>query len=166
MIQIIRILVATDFGEASDAALLYGRELARTFRAALHVVHVTEDLGARAAATAGYPDYLGSLERLQQDAVAAADKALAERVSAEDRAALHAETAVIQSASPARAIIDYAREHRVDLIVAGTHGRGAVEHLLLGSVAERIVRHAPCAVLTVRARQHDFVRPDALEKRR
>lgn len=164
MIQLTRILVATDFGEASDAALLYGRELARTFGATLDVVHVTENLGARAAATAGYPDYLGSLERLQVDTVKAAEAALAQRISDEDRSALRATATVLTASSPATAVVNYAREHRVDLIVTGTHGRGAVGHLLLGSVAERIVRSASCAVLTVRQQQHDFVRPDALEK--
>jgi len=56
-------------------------------------------------------------------------------------------------------VVRYAREESIDLIVMGTHGRGAVGHLLLGSVAERVVRKAPCPVLTVRHPQHEFVRP-------
>jgi universal stress protein A len=51
---------------------------------------------------------------------------------------------------------------RIDLIVMGTHGRGALAHVVLGSVAERVVRLAPCPVLTVRNPEHEFVRPDAL----
>ena len=62
----------------------------------------------------------------------------------------------------ASTIVEYARNHGVNLIVMGTHGRGAVAHLLLGSVAERVVRLAPCPVLTVRHPEHEFVQPDTL----
>jgi nucleotide-binding universal stress UspA family protein len=65
-----------------------------------------------------------------------------------------------RSGAPAAEIAKYAREIDVDLIVMGTHGRGAVAHLVLGSVAEIVVRTAPCPVLTVRNPQHDFVMPD------
>jgi hypothetical protein len=60
------------------------------------------------------------------------------------------------------AIVEYAEQERIDLIVTGTHGRGAVAHLLMGSVAERVVRTAPCPVLTVRHPEHESVVPDAL----
>jgi len=66
------------------------------------------------------------------------------------------------STSPAMAIVDYAREAHSDLIIMGTHGRGAMAQLLMGSVAERVVRTAPCPVLTVRHPEHEFVLPDAL----
>jgi nucleotide-binding universal stress UspA family protein len=66
------------------------------------------------------------------------------------------------SGSPAYAIVDYAQEYDIDLIVMGTHGRGALAQLMMGSVAERVVRIAPCPVLTVRHPEHEFVRPDAL----
>ena len=69
---------------------------------------------------------------------------------------------LITSNSPALAIVDYARQERINLIVTGTHGRGAVAHLLMGSVAERVVRTAPCPVLTVRHPEQEFVVPDAL----
>jgi len=72
-------------------------------------------------------------------------------------------TAVVRvSTSPALEIATYAREQKVDLVVMGTHGRGAMAKLLMGSVAERVVRTAPCPVLTVRHPQHEFVLPDAL----
>jgi nucleotide-binding universal stress UspA family protein len=54
-------------------------------------------------------------------------------------------------------VLDYAAEKEIDLIVMGTHGRGALAHMLLGSVAEQVVRRAPCPVLTVRHPEHDFV---------
>lgn len=56
-------------------------------------------------------------------------------------------------------IIDYARENEIDLIVIGTHGRSGLMHILMGSVAERIVRKAPCPVLTVKPEGHQFVMP-------
>ena len=66
------------------------------------------------------------------------------------------------SSSPAFAIIDYAREHGIDLVIMGTHGRGTLGHFLMGSVAERVVRLAPCPVLTIRQAERDFVHPDGL----
>ena len=69
---------------------------------------------------------------------------------------------LITSNTPAFAIVEYAGREQIDLIVTGTHGRGAVAHLLMGSVAERVVRTAPCPVLTVRHPEREFVIPDAL----
>jgi nucleotide-binding universal stress UspA family protein len=69
---------------------------------------------------------------------------------------------VIVSNGPAVSIVNYAQETRADLIVMGTHGRGAMAHLLMGSVAERVVRLAPCPVLVVRHPEHEFVVPDTL----
>jgi nucleotide-binding universal stress UspA family protein len=59
---------------------------------------------------------------------------------------------------PVEEILRYARAHAIGLIVVGTHGRGVVAHAFLGSVAERVVRRAPCPVLTVHHLQHEFVR--------
>jgi nucleotide-binding universal stress UspA family protein len=69
---------------------------------------------------------------------------------------------VLTASSPAQAIVEYAKDHEIDMIVIGTHGRGALAHLVMGNVAERVVRLAPCPVLTVRHPERDFVRPDAL----
>jgi nucleotide-binding universal stress UspA family protein len=76
----------------------------------------------------------------------------------EDRERFHVATA-LRVGSPFVEVIRYARDHDVDLIVMGTHGRGAIAHMLLGSVAERVVRKAPCAVLTVRGKGHTFEAP-------
>jgi len=64
------------------------------------------------------------------------------------------------SDNPADAIIEYAKSANVDLIVIGTHGRGTMAQLLVGSVAERVVRTAGCPVLTVKHPEHEFVVPD------
>jgi len=99
---------------------------------------------------------------LQIEIETSARRQLDELVTANDRARLRCNGAVVTSTNPAAAIVDYAGRSAVDLIVMGTHGRGAVAHLLLGSVAERVVRTAPCPVLTVRHPEREFVLPDTL----
>jgi nucleotide-binding universal stress UspA family protein len=160
MIVLKKILVATDFGEAAEVALRYGRELARNFGATLHVIHVADDLAARVT---GFPEYAPSLVRLQSDVVTAARKQLDALLSDEDRREQNAKAVLFVSQWPAQTILEYAREEHVDAIVLGTHGRGKIAQLFMGSVAERVVRHAPCPVLTVRHPEHEFVLPDALQ---
>jgi nucleotide-binding universal stress UspA family protein len=75
-------------------------------------------------------------------------------------------TALTTGNLTANAIVAYARQNDVDLIIIGTHGRGAMGRLIMGSVAERVVRTAPCPVLTVRQPEHDFLQPDALQSTR
>jgi nucleotide-binding universal stress UspA family protein len=91
-----------------------------------------------------------------------ARKRTEESLTEEDRRLLSAKAAVVQHSTPAAAIVEYAATNHVDLIVVGTHGRGALGHLFMGSVAERVVRTAPCPVLAVRNPEHEFVLPDAL----
>jgi nucleotide-binding universal stress UspA family protein len=158
MIALKSILVATDFGEASDAALAYGRELARTFEATLHVLNVADDVYVRLGGDA----YVAVIPELQKDIEDGARRQLDALLIDNDPKPLPVKKAVITSSAPAAAIVQYARDLDIDLIVVGTHGRGAVAHLLMGSVAERVVRTAPCPVLTVRHPEHDFVLPDAL----
>jgi nucleotide-binding universal stress UspA family protein len=158
MIALKSILVATDFGEASGAALAYGRELARTFGATLHVLHVADDVFVRL----GGDSYTAVLPELQKGLEVAAQKQLDELLVDNDPIPLPVKKAVLTSSATAPAIVQYARDLDIDLIVVGTHGRGPVAHLLMGSVAERVVRSASCPVLTVRHPEHEFVVPDAL----
>ena len=160
MILLKHVLVATDFSEASSVALSYGRELARTFGATLHVVHAVDLLAARLPMTQGH-GY--DLDRLQKEVEASARTSLAELVTDEDRTKLGAREAVIAALSPSDAILDYARDKTIDMVVIGTHGRSGLSRLMMGSVAEKIVRTSPCPVLTVRHPEHEFLRPDALE---
>jgi nucleotide-binding universal stress UspA family protein len=161
MIVLKNIVVATDFSDPSNAALIYGRSLARRFDARLHVLHVVEDLGARLV---GLPLPVGDLGQMQIEAERSAKARLEDWLAGEDRE-IEIVPAVITSTSPSHAILDYANHTmpRIDLIVMGTHGRGMVGHLFMGSVAERVVRGAPCPVLTVRHPEHEFVLPDALQ---
>jgi len=158
MIALKRILVATDFGEAATVALDYGRELARTFGASLEVLHVCDNAFTRL----GADGYFGDVGGLQRDIEAAARQQLERLLTDEDRAMLKAKAVLMTSNAPAMTIVHYAAESRADVILMGTHGRGPMAHLLMGSVAERVVRLAPCPVLTVRHPEREFIVPDAL----
>jgi nucleotide-binding universal stress UspA family protein len=149
MIVVKSILVATDFGPVSDAALTYGRALAKAFGARLHLLHVAENDFLRPSVSDPHARYTATARRLD------------ESLTAEDRSELRAETVLRMSDDPADEITRYARDASIELIVMGTHGRGGIAHLVMGSVAERVVRSAPCPVLTVRHPEHEFVLPDA-----
>src|SRR5262249_23649449 len=159
MIRLKNVVVATDFSEPSNAALNYGRELARTFGASLRVVHVIENVFATAVGVEGY---FANLPELQNEIEEAARKQLAAAITDDDRRELNAEPVLLTSSTPALSIVSYAKESAADLLVMGTHGRGGLAHALLGSVAERVVRTAPCPVLTVRHPENEFVLPEAL----
>ncbi len=158
MMQIKNVLVPTDFGKTSEAALNYGRELARTFGARLHLLHVTDSVNARfpLEGTVFIPP------GLQKDIEDAAQARLNALVREDDRRELNANAVIRTASAAAETIVEYADEVGADVIVIGTHGRRAVAHLLLGSVAERVVRLASCPVLTVRNPERDFLVPDAL----
>ena len=156
MIVLKNILVATDFSESAAVALAYGRDLARTFNARLHLVHMVEDVMVRYSpeVSFGVPELQKNLEETawsQLRALAAAD--------GRDFDVL---PAVQTCVNIPNAIVDYAKNNSIDLVITGTHGRGPIKHLLMGSVAERVVRTAPCPVLTVHAKERDFIAPDAL----
>ena len=141
-----RILVPTDFSAPSDAALDYARGVATRFGASLHLLHVAED-PYRALYSAEV--FVPEMEGLRDEILGDATGRLNDRLSETDTTALHATVDAIIG-TPADSIVEYAGGHEIDLIVMGTHGRGGMSHLLMGSVAERVVRTAPCPVLTVR----------------
>jgi nucleotide-binding universal stress UspA family protein len=148
MIDLKRILVPTDFSETSEAALRYGVELARRFSARLCLLHVPEHPGE--ATETEYPVDL--FETMQN----AADDRLPHLLSEAERHELRPECAM-RLGTPWEEIVRHAEEHDIDLIVMGTHGRDGLARLLLGSVAEMVVRKASCPVLTVHHPEHQFV---------
>lgn len=158
MITIKQILVATDFSEPADNALTYGRHLARAFDATLHVVHAVNDLSTVAPVS----DVPMDLTKVQAQLSAEATATLDALVTDDDRRSLRVTTTLLTSSTPARAILDHAKEIFADIIIVGTHGRGGIAEFFLGSVAQKIVRSAPCPVLTVRSHEREFVHPDAL----
>lgn len=155
MISPASILVPVDFSDTADVALRYGRELAKNFGSTLHVLHAVGGavtLGAMPA-TGIYPGEIASVVvELEADARVRLHK-LAE---AQREGGVEVREVVVTAINPAQAIISYATDHDIDLVVIGTHGRGAVAHFLLGSVTERVVRSAPCPVLTVRHAERDW----------
>ena len=151
MIVAKNLLVATDFSPASDAALAYGRALARTFGATLHLLHVLENPFLR-------PTF-GDADDIRANVL----QSLESRLTPQDRAVLGAHAVLETSDHPAEAIVEYAERAGIELIVLGTHGRSGVERVLMGSVAERVVRTAPCPVLTVRHPEREFVLPDPVQ---
>ena len=157
MVVIKNILVATDFSEPSGVALAYGRDLARTYKARLHILHVVEDVMLRYTPEVGFAG-----ADLQRDLDAVASRDLHALITDDDRRTLDVVAVIDRGVNPADTIVKYAKAKAIDLIVTGTRGRGAVKHFLMGSVAERVVRSAPCPALTVHAHERDFIVPDAL----
>jgi len=155
MLALKTVLVPTDFSDASESALRYGKAMALAFGASLHVVHVMEDLLAHAWAA---EVYVASMPQLRDEIEKESRQRLGTLLTDGERAELRAETALL-AGNPFLEIVRYAKAHNIDLIVMGTHGRGPIAHMLLGSVAEKVVRKSPCPVLTVREAQHEFVMP-------
>ena len=151
MINLRTILVPSDFSECSEAALRYGLELARRFDARLHLLHVVQDPLTQPWAAEGFSAPLFEVvDKWQREA----RERLLLSVPEADRDRV---TVVSTVAWPYAEILRHAIEHNIDLIVMGTHGRGGVTHMLLGSIAEKVIRRAPCPVLTVRHPQREFV---------
>lgn len=143
MIRIKKILVPTDFSECSEAAMRYGFELAHAFDAVVHLLHVVEDPSTTPWAAEGFPLAIGDiLTQFQEEA-----RERLASVPGSDRGRVVVSCPI---AAPLSEILRYATDESIDLIVMGTHGRGVIAHALIGSVAERVVRRAPCPVLTVR----------------
>ncbi len=138
-----RILVTTDFSAPARVALIVAKDLAERYEAHLTVLHVDEHKSS-------FPESI--LPRKTQRTAGPSER-LRSRLG--DEAALAGvmpdELAVVRDRSAADAILDYAGAHSIDLIVIASLGHSALERLVIGSVAERVVRHARCGVLTVRS---------------
>lgn len=134
-----KILFPTDFSECSQIALDMAASLARDTGAELLIVHVEEPPVVAGGDGAAYAMAATSTEELL---------ARLKQEVPKDRSILHSHQML--KGAPAHAIAAFAEQQGVDMIVMGTHGRTGLLRLLMGSVAEGVVRHAPCAVLTVK----------------
>lgn len=150
-IKLQNICVAVDFSDTSAAALSYAKALADAFGAKLHLLHVLVNWVPDGDFPVSPQFYVGLEEsaRKQLDALLTDD----------ERTKYQAKLSLISGLSEFVEIVRYARDNKIDLLVLGTHGRGAIAHMLMGSVAEKVVRKAPCPVLTVRHPEHEFVMP-------
>ena len=159
MAAIKKILHPTDFSERSLAALPLAIDLAQHYGAELHCLHVVEmpgefileDSYMLPLTTEYRPDY----DELKKAAEAHLDQFVAQHMPDVQDSVKKA----VVIGKPFAEIIHYARDRDIDLIVLGTHGRSALGSMLLGSVAEKVVRKAACAVLTVRHPEHRFEAP-------
>ena len=155
MITLQRILLPTDFSEYSACASKYACAFVEQFEAELHLFHVFQEAIATVPmADVPFPpvgSYLAELEK----------SATVELANVLDRQWTEGKRVVYATApgTPFVEIIRYARDNDIDMIVMGTHGRTGLAHMLMGSVAEKVVRKAPCPVLTVHPADHQFVMP-------
>ena len=142
-----RILVPVDFSAHSVKAVRYATMLANKFGARVSLLHVIEDPFVTGAWQA--EAFVPNIPELLNDLTKAAHAQLGDMKKNLAAHGFIVETDVI-TGQPARAIVDHASTGGFDMIVMGTHGRTGLSHALMGSVAERVVQKAPCAVLTVR----------------
>lgn len=150
MIEIRKILAPTDFSAHATQAVRYACSLAERFGAELHLLHVLSDIipaGPDPMLTPVLPPEFYTESEAQSRAT------LARTIEPAWGKPSFVSTAV-RWGDPVEEIVDEARKIRADLVVIATHGRTGLRHALLGSVAERIVREAPCPVLTIRDRDH------------
>lgn len=156
MIKLKKVLVPTDFSDSARNALRYGVSFAREYGAELVLLHVVENL------TVGYASDLFPVPMAEVfQEISGYAKAELAKLAAEAREKGVSVVDVVAQGKPSAEIIRYAAENAVDVIVLGTHGKGMLDQALFGSTTERVVRRAPCPVLTVRMAEHEFVDGDA-----
>ncbi len=157
MKQLKRILFPTDFSRCANQAMSRAYNLARSFGSELHMLHaLVLHEGDPYSPMHHVQDIEKVADRLKDTAFEQMD-AIVESYACEDIKVVKAQERGI-SAAPA--ILNYVQDHDIDLVVMGTHGRRGLGHLFLGSVAEEVVRHAPCPVLTIREQKE----PQKIEK--
>lgn len=155
MIKLAKILYPTDFSELSLVALKYARSFAEQYDAQVHCLNVVDEAYQYwlAMGPDGVPVGQDTAKMVQ---------AAEEQMSTFEGKYLSGLPKVITKTLTGRPFVEivrYAREQAIDLIVIATHGRSGLSHVLMGSVAERVVRKAPCPVLTCRSPEHEFVMP-------
>jgi nucleotide-binding universal stress UspA family protein len=148
MINIHVVLHPTDFSEISERALPYAIEFAHRYGARLVLLHVL--------------DLPFSAISMAEEAIVDAQDKLDAMIPGKHRDRLDL-VALVKRGDPCEEICRIAREQRADIIIIGTHGSGGWRHAILGDTAEKVVRHAPCPVLTIRDPEHGFVDGDGDE---
>lgn len=155
MINIERILFPTDFSEHSKHAFRYALSFAKEYNAKLYMLHVIEDIQYLANAYMFDVPIMPSFADMEQNRL----KEMQEFIDREVTDTKIEIEKVVKRGRPFIEIIQMARDEKIDLIVIATHGRGGLEHVFFGSVAEKVVRKAPCPVLSIRMPGHEFVMP-------
>ena len=156
MLNVKRLLCPVDLSETSQHALEQAAVVAAWFESRLTVQHVYSQVFLPIPSLA-MPGYSADLVVGEDDRRRLVDDVT--EFAAPARQAGVDTDVIVEMGQPVPRILDLARALPADLIVMGTHGRGPVAHMLMGSVAEKVVRKAPCPVLTVRHPEHEFVMP-------
>ncbi len=154
MVRLKNILFPTDFSDFSSYAASFAVSFATDYKAKLHVLHVIE-------LPLGMPEVLSlkiSMEEVKAKVMQDARQELESAATPAILGKLDYEIVCLKG-KPFLEIIKFAAEKEIDMIVMGTHGRSALESMLMGSTAERVVRQAACPVFTVRKPGHRFVLP-------
>ena len=157
MLNLKKILYPTDFSEYSLAALPYAVSIAKQNDAELYCLHVVE-MPQEEYLTSEYMVPL-NVPHVSKDKVLRTARTRMERFVTENLSEIEKVESRVIVGVPFLEIIRYARDQSIDLIVIGTHGHSALAAMLLGTVVEKVVRKAPCPVLTVRHPQHKFEMP-------
>jgi len=153
MIQLKKVLVPTDFSDSAKHAFGYGVSFAREYEAELVLLHVVENL------TVGYASDLFPVPMAEVfQEISGYAKAELAKLAAEAREKGARVSELVVQGKPSAEIVRYAAENEVDMIVLGTHGKGMLDQALFGSTTERVMRHAPCPVLTVPRAGKEFVK--------
>jgi len=148
--KIKKVLFPVDFSEGSDNALPYAVDMAKHYGAKLYLLHVIQDI---AKATGWYVPHV-SLDELYRDIEKNAAKEM-DRYGVEELRGYKDVERHILKGTPYEEILKFAVDNKADLIVIGTHGRKGLDKALFGSTAEKVVRDAPCPVLSVRLPRHE-----------
>ena len=146
------ILVPHDFSSSANHAAALARDEAKTHGASLVLLHVIDLPGQLKPETVIVPDATGAPINIKDYAVRQAEEHLADISARLAKDGVTAKT-FLRLGKPEDEIIKFATENAIDLIVMGTHGRTGLEHMLVGSVAERVVRGSTVPVLTIRGRK-------------
>lgn len=154
MIQLNKVLVPTDFSDFSKPAITYGCAIAEKFGAELHLLNVVPDQAMLVPEVAAFSPE--SMMAQSESLVREARRQLAE-LPASGWQTGKPVIREVRTGPAAMEIIDYATKENIDMVVIGTHGRSGLMHILMGSIAERVVRLSPCPVLTVKPQGHQFV---------
>ena len=154
-IQIKKILCPVDFSESSDHALLYAMAFAETQQAELLLVHVMDYAAFDVLEYPAAFEFSSQINEKMKEIYQEKLQELAEK----QRSEYSQVSSRLCTGSPFLEIVNVAREEGVDMIVMGTHGRSGLAHVFMGSVAEKVVRKAPCPVLSVKHPEHEFVKP-------
>jgi nucleotide-binding universal stress UspA family protein len=152
MIKLERILVPTDFSDSARQALTYGISFAKEYKAELLLLHVVETIPVGYASDL-FPVPMAEVFQ-EMSGYARAELAKLGKLARERSIAVRE---IVTQGKPSAEIVRIAKDEKVDMIVLGTHGTGILDKALFGSTTERVVRKAPCPVLTCRLADHKFV---------